>query len=67
MKRKEAILGGSAEEYVVPEWRTDVDRLAKRCGIEDMLSSSNTNKCLGDEVCTPWLLQGVTTLEVNES
>jgi hypothetical protein len=58
-------------EYVVPEWSTDEDRPTKRCGIEDMVSSRDTNSDtsmgLGDEVHTPWLLQSVATLEEDEA
>jgi hypothetical protein len=50
---------GSAKEYVVPKWIINEDRPAKRCGIEDMVSSmdtsSDTSTNLGDEVNTPWL------------
>jgi hypothetical protein len=57
--------------HAVPEWSIDEDRPTKRHGIEDMVSSrdisSDANTDLGDEVCTPWLLQSATTLEENES
>jgi hypothetical protein len=71
MKRKEITLGGSAKEYVVPEWSTYEDRPMKRRVIEDRVSNGDTNsdssKGLGDEVHTPWLLQSATTLEEDEA
>jgi hypothetical protein len=59
MKRNEIVLGGSAEEYVVSEWRKYENRPMKRHGIDDRVSNGDTNsgssKGLGDKVCTPWL------------
>jgi len=71
MKRKGTALGSSVEEYVVLEWSKYEDRPTKRHGIEDMLSSgdtnSNTSMGLGDEVHTPLLLWSDTTLEEYET
>jgi hypothetical protein len=54
MKRKEITPRGSAGECVVPERSIDEDRPTKRCGIEDRVSSGDTDsssgpKGLGDE------------------
>jgi len=63
MKRKDIAPGGSVGECVVPGRSTDEDRLAKRCDIEDRVSSGYTNNIsssssprgLGDEVRSPWM------------
>jgi hypothetical protein len=51
----------------VLEWIINNDRPIKRCSIEEMMSSRNTSSDtstdLGDELCTPWLLRSVATLE----
>jgi hypothetical protein len=67
MKRKETEPSGSVEEYVVSKRSIDEDRSAKRCGIEYTSSSSSGSEGLGDEVRTLWLLQNITTLEVDRA
>jgi hypothetical protein len=71
MKIKGTVLGSTMEEYVVPKWSTDEDRPMKRHGIKDKvsrgdISSSSSNKGLGDKFFTPWLLYSVSNLEEYE-
>jgi hypothetical protein len=42
IKRKETAPGGSAREYVVPEWSLNEDRPAKLRGIEEMVFNRDT-------------------------
>jgi hypothetical protein len=67
MKRKENTSSDSVGVDVVPEWSTNDDRPEKRCGIEEMVSSRDTNSDiimdLGDKVHPLCMLQSAKKLE----